>query len=201
MGEYLTQMYCPSCPFILPIGEAAKPICPDCGARLWIREEGLPPREVPSEGVEPSKDSIATCAQPAPPLPDTPDRMHGKAGENSDALNRPQSPNPSPLEKQLQDEQSKARKWAEGDDYHARPVQDIVGCLDCDEPAEFITFSDPPLAKCFRCALLKAMERLCALCGKHPTECIVRAIGENERQDVIGICANCFSKRLSGMRN
>lgn len=79
--------------------------------------------------------------------------------------------------------------------------QDAVSCLDCAEPAEFVTFSDPPLAKCFRCALLKAMERLCALCGKHPTECIVRAISENERQDVIGICANCFSKRLSGMRN
>lgn len=79
--------------------------------------------------------------------------------------------------------------------------QDIVACLDCAEHAEFVTFSDPPIAKCFRCTILKAMERLCALCGRHVSECIVRAVGENERQDVIGICSGCFMKRLSAMRN
>src|SRR5690349_18055600 len=72
-----------------------------------------------------------------------------------------------------------------------------MSCSDCDEFAEFVTLTEPPVIKCFRCAILKAMERPCGLCGSHPTECLVRAIGENERRDVIGVCADCFSKRLS----
>jgi predicted RNA-binding Zn-ribbon protein involved in translation (DUF1610 family) len=31
------QLYCRSCPFELEPASACKPICPDCGAELYIR--------------------------------------------------------------------------------------------------------------------------------------------------------------------
>ncbi len=77
----------------------------------------------------------------------------------------------------------------------------IALCITCANPAEATLLTNPPVDKCFNCAILEAMKINCGLCHRHPVEAIVRALAEGGQQGTIGVCIQCLIKKHSAMRN